>query len=182
MKDLIGLCCGCLMGVVVPLLFCRLAKHWNVLSDIAAGEILAYTSEVIPFCFCLFDFAYGLFQLAHFRLVPFPRHQDSHHGTQGVRGWIPRHPSRSGSHRAGFPGGSESGRRVAGPSASWTTAVGGDTGASRPVDSRCIRIPGILRGLLRDGDSLPAGRRIHVYRCEWDPPWATRLGIIGETS
>ncbi|KAB5967231.1 hypothetical protein GA549_07715 [Bifidobacterium adolescentis] len=61
MKDLIGLCCGCLMGVVVPLLFCRLAKHWNVLSDIAAGEILAYTSEVIPFCFCLFDFAYGLF-------------------------------------------------------------------------------------------------------------------------
>ena len=52
MKDLIGLCCGCLMGVVVPLLFCRLAKHWNVLSDIAAGEIIAYTSEVIPFCFC----------------------------------------------------------------------------------------------------------------------------------
>lgn len=51
MKDLIGLCCGCLMGVVVPLLFCRLAKHWNVLSDIAAGEIIAYTSEVIPFCF-----------------------------------------------------------------------------------------------------------------------------------
>lgn len=61
MKDLIGLCCGCLMGVVVPLLFCRLAKHWNVLSDIAAGEIIAYTSEVIPFCFCLFDCAYGLF-------------------------------------------------------------------------------------------------------------------------
>lgn len=61
MKDLIGLCCGCLMGVVVPLLFCRLAKHWNVLSDIAVGEIIAYTSEVIPFCFCLFDCAYGLF-------------------------------------------------------------------------------------------------------------------------
>lgn len=181
MKDLIGLCCGCLMGVVVPLLFCRLAKHWNVLSDIAAGEILAYTSEVIPFCFCLFDFAYGLFNWLIFGSFRF---LDIKIPTMALRvcGWIPRHPSRSGSHRAGFPGGSESGRRVAGLSASWTTAVGGDTGASRPVDSRCIRIPGILRGLLRDGDSLPAGRRIHVYRCEWDPPWATRLGIIGETS
>lgn len=61
MKDLIGLGCGCLMGVASSLLFCRLAKHWNVLSDIAAGEILAYTSEAIPFLFCLVDFAYGLF-------------------------------------------------------------------------------------------------------------------------
>ena len=60
MKDLIGLCCGCLMGVVVPLLFCRLAKHGNVLSDIAAGEILAYTSEVIPFCFACSSSCSGL--------------------------------------------------------------------------------------------------------------------------
>ena len=150
MKDLIGLCCGCLMGVVVPLLFCRLAKHWNVLSDIAAGEILAYTSEVIPFCFCLFDFAYGLFNWLIFGSFRF---LDIKIPTMALR-----------------------------------VCAGGFL-AILPAAALIVRVfpevrspEGVWRGLLRDGDSLPAGRRIHVYRCEWDPPWATRLGIIGETS